>query len=379
MTGTIRKRAEKCYQIRVSMGFDPKSGKRRRHEKTIHGTRKEAERYMREFVQSYETGRVVQSSDQALKDYLLYWIDSAKAGKLAARTLYDYRNIVGLHFSGKIGKKPLCHLRPLDIQDFYQTLSEYSISQRRQVHNIMRPALRQAVNWGLIDYNPCDKVEGPRAKRREKKNTIRAMTEDQAQRFLAAAQEDRWAVLWHLLLATGIRPQEAYALQWSEVDFERDTIQIVQSLYRRRGGGGGWELQPPKTERSRRSIVVPKSVMDRLAKHRNDQATERATLRLCTEDNDFVFASRKGEPLDERNLDRRHFKTILECAGLPKFRVYDCRHTTISMLLLRNLPVKLISEMAGHSGTTLTLDTYSHVLPSMRRMAAEELEATGLF
>ena len=119
--------------------------------------------------------------------------------------------------------------------------------------------------------------------------------------------------------------------------------------------------------------------MDRLAKHREDQAVERATLRLCTGDNDFVFASRKGEPLDERNLDRRHFKTILERAGLPKFLVYDCRHTTISLLLLRNLPVKLISEMAGHSGTTLTLDTYSHVLPSMRGMAAEELEATGLF
>lgn len=136
MTGTIRKRAEKCYQIRVSMGFDPKTGKRRRQEKTVHGTRKEAERYMREFVQSYETGRVVQSSDQALKDYLLYWIDSAKAGKLAERTLYDYRNLVSLHFSGKIGKKALSHLRPLDIQDFYQTLAEYSLSQRRQVHHM---------------------------------------------------------------------------------------------------------------------------------------------------------------------------------------------------------------------------------------------------
>ena len=93
MTGNLRKRGEQCYQIRVSMGFDPKTGKRRRHEKTIHGSRKEAERYLREFVQAYETGRVVQSSDQALKDYLLYWIDTAKAGKLAQRTLYDYRDV----------------------------------------------------------------------------------------------------------------------------------------------------------------------------------------------------------------------------------------------------------------------------------------------
>jgi integrase len=379
MTGTIRKRGEKCYQIRVSMGFDPKSGKRRRHEKTIHGTRKEAERYMREFLQSYETGRVVQPSDQALKDYLLYWIDNAKAGKLAERTLYDYRALVGLHFSGKIGKKALSHLRPLDIQDFYQSLSEYSISQRRQVHHILKPALRQAVNWGLIDYNPCDKVEGPRAKRREKKHTIRAMTEEQVARFLAVAEEDRWAVLWHLLLATGMRPQEAYALEWSEVDFARDTIRVVQSLYRRRGGEGGWELQPPKTERSRRSIVVPKSVMERLERHRQHQAAERAIHRPTDTDHDFVFACTNGSPLHERNLDMRHFKPTLKRAGLPSFRIYDARHSHITLLLLRGVSVKLISDRAGHSGSSLTLDTYSHVLPSMQRVAADELTATGLF
>ena len=379
MTGTIRKRGEKCYQIRVSMGFDPKSGKRRRHEKTIHGTRKEAERYMREFVQSYETGRVVQSSDQALKDYLLYWIDSAKAGKLAERTLYDYRNIVGLHFSGKIGKVALSHLRPLDVQDFYQSLADYSLSQRRQVHNILKPALRQAVNWGLIDYNPCDKVEPPRSKRRQQKNTIRAMTQEQAQRFLAAADQDRWATLWHLLLATGMRPQEAYALQWSEVDFDRDTIRIVHSLYRCRGGNGGWELQPPKTERSRRSIVVPRSVMEKLERHREHQAAERALYRVPYEDNDFVFACYNGSPLHERNLDQRHFKPTLERAGLPNFRIYDLRHSTASLLLLRKVPAKIVSERLGHSSITLTLDTYSHVLPTMQAMAAEELAATGLF
>lgn len=379
MTGNLRKRGEQCYQIRVSMGFDPKTGKRRRHEKTIHGSRKEAERYLREFVQAYETGRVVQSSDQALKDYLLYWIDTAKASKLAQRTLYDYRNIVGLHFSGKLGKKALSHIRPLDIQDFYQTLSEYSLSQRRQVHHILKPALRQAVNWGLIDYNPCDNVEGPRSKRREQKNTIRAMTLEQAESFLAAAAEDRWAALWHLMLSSGMRPQEAYALQWSEVDFERDTIRIVQSLYRRRGGCGGWELQPPKTERSRRSIIVPTTVMDRLKRHREHQAEERAVYRQAKEDHDFVFACHNGSPLDERNLDQRHFKPILKRAGLPSFRQYDLRHSSLTLLLLRNVGVKILSERAGHSSALLTLDTYSHVLPTMQQHAADEMAATGLF
>lgn len=96
-----------------------------------------------------------------MKDYLLYWINRAKAGKLADRTLYDYRQIVALHFNGKIGKVELAKLRPMQIQDFYQTLAHYSLSLRRQVHNVLRPALRQAVNWGLIDNNPCDQGRGP--------------------------------------------------------------------------------------------------------------------------------------------------------------------------------------------------------------------------
>jgi integrase len=108
------------------------------------------------------------------------------------------------------------------------------------------------------------------------------MTQEQAKIFLTAAEEDRWAVLWHLLLATGMRPQEAYALQWSEVDFEHDTIRIVHSLYRCRVSEGGWDLQPPKTERSRRSVTVPKSIMKRLKQHRFDQAKERAVMRKAT-------------------------------------------------------------------------------------------------
>lgn len=108
---------------------------------------------------------------------------------------------VGARFSGLFGNVGINELIPIPtstlkptIQDFYQSLSEYSISQRRQVHNILRPALRQGVNWALIDYNPCDKVEGPRSKRRQQKNTIRAMSQEQAKLFLEAAEQDRWAV-----------------------------------------------------------------------------------------------------------------------------------------------------------------------------------------
>jgi integrase len=139
--------------------------------------------------------------------------------------------------------------------------------------------LRQAVNWGLTNYNPCDKVEPPRSKRRQQKNTIRAMSQEQAKGLPRSRRRRPLGNPLASVVGHGNATQEAYALQWSEVDFAHNTIRIVHSLYRCRGASGGWDLQPPKTERSRRSVTVPASIIKRLKEHRVHQLEERAVMR----------------------------------------------------------------------------------------------------
>lgn len=126
--------------------------------------------------------------------------------------------------------------------------------------------------------------------------------------------------------------------------------------------------------RSRRSIPLSASVIDELRKHKRKQGEERLRLGEHYENHDAIFATEKGTPLLWRNLTRRHFKPLLKLAGLPDVRLYDLRHTTASLLLAAGENPKVVSERLGHASIVLTLDTYSHVLPTMQQSATEKLE-----
>ena len=166
---------------------------------------------------------------------------------------------------------------------------------------------------------------------------------------------------------------EALGLRWSDVDWDQQRVRIQRTLVRNEHNE--WHLGEPKTARSRRSVVVPKSTMDTLRRHRTDQAQER--LRRGAEyeaELDLVFANGIGEPLDYRVVVRRHFKPSVKSAGLEPLRLYDLRHTCATLLLAGGEHPKVVAERLGHSSTVMTLDVYSHVLPDMQEKAAEKLE-----
>ncbi len=91
-------------------------------------------------------------------------------------------------------------------------------------------------------------------------------------------------------------------------------------------------------------------------------------------ENGLIVASEVGEPLDRRYLATHRFKPLLERAGLPKIRFHDLRHTCATLLLSQNVNPKVVSEMLGHASIAITLDTYSHVLPTMQESAAKAME-----
>lgn len=203
---------------------------------------------------------------------------------------------------------------------------------------------------------------------------MKALSPDEATRFLTEASKDRWSALFALALVTGMRPEEYLGLQWKDVDLEKGTATIQRALVWHRKGGG-WTFIAPKTARSRRNIPLPESVAQALAAHRRRQAEARLAVGADYQNYDLVFATRDGTPIMPRNLLSRHFKPILQRAKLPlSIRLYDLRHTCATLLLAANEHPKIVSERLGHASVTLTLDTYSHVLPSMQQAATEKLE-----
>ncbi len=370
MAGQIIKRSDRTWLVRIFTGRDAK-GKRRYFNKTIHGTKKDAEKYLTAKQREKDLGVFVEPAAMPVNEYLDKWLETAARPRLRERTLVDYTDKLKRYVRPAVGEKKLCDVRPLDIQRFYGELQERGLSARtiRYTHAILSSAFKQAIKWHMLARNPCEAVELPRMVRRE----MHAFSPEEAARFQAATQEDEYGSVLIFALATGMRPEEYLALKWSDLDLEKGAATVQRTLVFRKGGG--WYFGEPKTSRSRRTVPFPASVLRSLVEHRRRQMEARLKAGAHYQNSDLVFATGEGTPINLRNLTQRHFQPALLRAGLPlKFRLYDLRHSCATLLMIVGENPKVVSERLGHASIVLTLDTYSHVLPSMQQAATEKLE-----
>lgn len=168
----------------------------------------------------------------------------------------------------------------------------------------------------------------------------------------------------------GLRQGEALGLTWRDIDLETGYLRVNRQLQRI---DGRFELVEPKTARSRRTIVMPASITAALKNHRERQELERpAELRdwnpMC-----LVFTRPDGLPLDGTVITHQ-FHRLLDEAGLPQRRFHDLRHSCATLLLAQGVPARVVMEVLGHSQIGITMNTYAHVIPELRRDAADRME-----
>ncbi len=169
-----------------------------------------------------------------------------------------------------------------------------------------------------------------------------------------------------------MRSGELLGLQWQDVDLDAARIQVRRTLYRL---NRGWWVGEPKTSAGRRAIALTASAVDALRAHRLRQAEALLAVAVRIGPESLVFADRFGGPLNGFHLTERHFKPLLRRAGLPVIRFHDLRHTAATLLLAQGINPKVVAEMLGHASVKVTLDVYSHVLPTMQEEAARRLDA----
>lgn len=367
--GQVVERGKDTYLVRIYLG-EGEDGKRRYYNKTITGTKKEAQRHLTSVLSELDQGTFIEPSKETLNRYLDRWLETSAIPRLRARTARDYREVLARYVREPLGQKPLASITPLDIQSVYSGMLASGLSPRtvRQTHAVLRSALKQAVKWQLLPKNPAEYVDLPRQKRTE----MHAMSPDETKQFLNAARGTRWHTLFLLAVTTGMRPGEYLALQWKDVNLDEGTIYVTRTLSRHKGK---WHFDEPKTAKSRRKIKIAPSVAQALRAHKSRQAAERLKAGIGYQNFDLVFASRNGQPVDCDRLRGRYFKPLLEKAELPEtIRLYDLRHTCATLLLAAGEHPKIVSEMLGHASIQLTLDTYSHVLPDMQQSAVDKME-----
>ena len=365
-TGQIVGRGRSRWLVRVFLGRDRETRKRRYHSRTVHGPVRHAQHYLNKVLRERDLGRGVEGIAITLNEYLDRFETAAKS-RLRDKSYRDYRSLLRRYVRPIVGERMLSAISPLDVQAVYQRLVELGLSARtvRYTHSVLRTAMRQAIRWRLLSQDPTDGVQLPRLRRRE----MRVLTAEQSRAFLEAVLKTYYGPVFAVALTTAARPSEYLGLKWRDVDWERGSVSVARTLEK---VGGGWRFAETKRARSRRVIKLQEWVLG-LLRDLHAKTNAKPGCNVCSGTADLIFANPSGRPIHSDKLAKR-FKSILKQVDLPIIRLYDLRHTGATLALAAGVPPKVVSEQLGHASAAFTLDIYSHVLPHMQEQAAMKVE-----
>jgi integrase len=364
--GSIYQRQDGRWSASIHLGYE--NGKRVRKHVLGH-SRKEVADKLASIQQLQRENRPIPDQRAKLGPFLRQWLEEVARPRVRPSTYDSYRDIVELHLIPGLGRIPLAKLRPEDVQHFVNAKRATGLSPRRvqYFHAVLRNALKTAERWGLVSRNVAKLVDIPRVHQRE----MTPLTPEQAKKLIEASVADRYRGLWITALGTGLRQGELLALRWEDVDLGKRRLRVRHSLV---NVDGELTLQEPKTERSRRSIVLPAVVVTALREHRTQQLQDRLLAGAQWMNSGHVFATMLGKPHHAATITRA-FQDALDRAGLPDVRFHDLRHSAATFLLAQGMTLEDVKNQLGHSTIVLTSNTYGHVLDQRQRQVARAMDA----
>jgi integrase len=324
-------------------------------------------------------GTLVIAPQQTVTQYLAYWLEHTVKDAVRPRTYERYEAIVRLHIVPVFGKVKLQALTPQHVQTLKSKKLKEGLSPTTvsAIHEMLHKALDDAIKMGLLARNVCDVVSPPRKEHKE----INPLTPDEARKLLKVAKGHPQEALFVLALATGMRRGELLGLKWQDVNLAEGTLQVRRILGRLptqmgKDRGDLYIESEPKTKSSRRNIVLAGFALEALRQHRIRQEEVRRLAGDLWEDHDYVFCTSLGKHLDPGYGVLVQLKMLLKKAGLPEIRFHDLRHSAATLLLSNGVHPKVVQEILGHSEISMTMDIYSHTLPTMQRDAMDRLNRT---
>jgi integrase len=331
-------------------------------------TREEVRRKLNTTIHALDAGTHSDARGLTVGEFLDQWLEQVVRPNVRPWTLAGYEVHVRLHLKPLIGKIPLERLTPMHVQQLINRKIADGMKPKsvRYIRGTLRAALNHGMRWGLVSRNVAALVSNPRVEQYE----INPLTPIEARTFLQSLEGNRLKALYSVALTMGLRQGEALGLRWQDIDLELGYLRVSKQLQRI---DGRLQLVEPKTNRSRRSLAMPATIVRALQAHREGQAAEKKLAGKDWEDSGLVFTGPEGRPLDGSAISKQ-FHRLLTDAGLPKRRFHDLRHSCATLLLVQGVSPRVVMDVLGHSQIGLTMNTYAHVIPELRREAADRMD-----
>jgi integrase len=332
------------------------------------GSKKDITDKLRQMLLERDAGRDVMGERETLAHFLARWYKGVeKRGEVRPNTRAGYRRTVALFSGMDVGDIPLGKLKRADFQEAFDSLvSRYSPGTLRTRYQAISTALSYAVELELITTSPVAKVRLPKLERTK----MNPLTGDELLRLERYAAGTRWAAFWVLMAECGLRVGEATALKWEDVNLKARRLSVVATLVVE---PGELVISEPKSGVSRRVVPFGEYTADTLKNHRAMQQADQLRLQEYFRDHGLMACREDGVPI-QRSVVYHKLHDHLAASGITKRSPHQLGHTFATLLFEDGKHPKLVQEWMGHSSIEQTLNTYSHVLPSMRDSAAETFD-----
>lgn len=386
--GSLIKKPNGSYELQITVGIDPVTGKLKR--KSFSGkTQKEVRGKERAYYAALQNGTLIEPNKILVSQWLDNWLKNFKFGLVEAKTYDYYESHVNVHLKPKLGHFKLQDLKTEHIQTLYNSLynngNGLSANTVKHIHVTLKQCLEKAVELNYINKNHAKYCILPKDSKEEK---LRVFNLEEISKIMKALDySNTYDVLIMLDFVTGLRKGEIIALTWEDIDFTNEMLKVNKSFshIKLRDTDGNeivlddvnktkYDLitKTPKTKSSNRIVPIPKNIVPILKKHKLKAVEINLKNGVPNNESSLVFPSQAGTKLNSENITRRWI-AVLKKAGIDYLNFHCIRHTFATQLLEKDVNVKSIQDLLGHSSIRTTLDIYSHVSQDSKKEAISKL------
>ena len=381
---SILQRGKNSWRIEVVIG--KVDNKYERITETFHGLKSEAKAREVELKHQIKNGIIRVNKNLTFQEFSKKWLKEY-ASNLAPRTYSEYEKLLK-KINQSIGRIPLTDLRPLQLTEYYNHLrntdveipknkqnreqgSNKKLSENTVLHhyNLINGILSKAVDWECIERNPNSKVPRPKLKKHEPK----FYDTKQVKKLLSCLENEclKYQALILLALDTGARRGEITGLTWSDIDFNKSTININKTTQYTKELG--IFEKSTKTSTSNRIIYISKTTLNILKKYQKEQLENKLRLGDKWGNSKRVFTTDFGADMHP-DTPSQIFERIIKRHNLKRISLHSLRHTSISLLISSGIQAQIISRRAGHSNVTVTHSIYSHFFDNEFQDVANKMD-----